>query len=152
MCQERGSRRGYLEDVEGSWSETWRTWSFLMSWMMFFFTLRKIPWTFCSDVLIRIVPGVFRVHWGFLTGDMEDMVLPDIMNDFFSLKKIPWKFHVDILIEVSVQDPQCLQITPILDYHSGHTSNIKDINNKTYRVSFVGSNIVIYDIRYDPLL
>ena len=33
------SRRGgqeerYLEDVEGSWQETWRTWSFLTSWIM----------------------------------------------------------------------------------------------------------------------
>ena len=29
--QEGGSRRGYLEDVEGSSPETWRTWLFLTS-------------------------------------------------------------------------------------------------------------------------
>ena len=28
-----GSRRGYLEDVEGSWPETWRTGSSLALWM-----------------------------------------------------------------------------------------------------------------------
>ena len=33
----RGGQEGmYLEDVEGSWPETWRTWLFLRSWMMFF--------------------------------------------------------------------------------------------------------------------
>ena len=30
-----GHERGYLENVEGSWSETWRKGSSLMSWMMF---------------------------------------------------------------------------------------------------------------------
>ena len=31
-----GQEGGYLEDVEGSSPETWRTWLFLTSWMMFF--------------------------------------------------------------------------------------------------------------------
>ena len=32
-----GLRRGDLEVVEGTWPETWRTWSSLMSWMTFFY-------------------------------------------------------------------------------------------------------------------
>ena len=27
--------------------------------------------------------GVLGGHWGFLTGDMEDRVIPDVMNDVF---------------------------------------------------------------------
>ena len=30
-----------------------------------------------------VTKGVFGGCWGFLTGDMEDMVIPDIMNDVF---------------------------------------------------------------------
>ena len=32
---------------------------------------------------------------GFLTGDMEDLVISDVMND---VRKIPWKFCDDIFI------------------------------------------------------
>ena len=49
-----GPSWGYLEDIEGSWPETWRTGSFFTSWMMFF-TQRKIPWKFCVDISIRSV-------------------------------------------------------------------------------------------------
>ena len=80
------SRRGYLEDIEGSWLEKWRTWSFLTSWLMFF-TLRNIPWKFCVDISIRSVPrrgrsksGVLGGCWRFLTGDMDERVIPDVMN------------------------------------------------------------------------
>ena len=31
--------------------------------------------------------GVLGGHWGFLTGDMEDRVIPDIMNDVFYPKE-----------------------------------------------------------------
>ena len=34
--------------------------------------------------------GVLGGHWGFLTGDMEDRVIPDVMNGvFFTPRKIP---------------------------------------------------------------
>ena len=34
--------------------------------------------------------GVIGGHSGFLTGNMEDMVIPDVMNDvFFTPRKIP---------------------------------------------------------------
>ena len=34
--------------------------------------------------------GVLGGHLGFLTGDMENMVIPDIMNDvFYPKEKIP---------------------------------------------------------------
>ena len=57
MCQERRSRRGYLEDVEGSWSETWRTGSSMMS-RRIFFTPRKIPWNFLFDIFFRSLSGM----------------------------------------------------------------------------------------------
>ena len=28
--------------------------------------------------------GVLGGHWGFLTDDMEELVIPDVMNDVFS--------------------------------------------------------------------
>ena len=52
----RGKEGGFLEDIEGSWLETWRTWSFLMSWMIFF-TPRKIPWKFRVDISIESASG-----------------------------------------------------------------------------------------------
>ena len=35
---------------------------------------------------------------GSLTGDMEDLVITDVMNDVFTPWKIPLKFCVDIFI------------------------------------------------------
>ena len=32
-----GQEGGYLEDIDDSWPETWRKWSSLMLWMMFFY-------------------------------------------------------------------------------------------------------------------
>ena len=44
--------------------------------------------------------GLLGGHWGFLTGDLDDMVIPDIMNDvLLTPRKIPWKFYVDISME-----------------------------------------------------
>ena len=101
-CLKKGGQEGgYLEDVEGSWPETWRTCSFMMSWMMFFI-LRKIPWKVCVYILIRSVsrrggheewylediegswPETWRT-WLFLTSWMM----------FFTPMNIPWKFCVD---------------------------------------------------------
>ena len=43
-----GQEGGYLEDIEGSWPETWRTRLFLTSWMTFFYpkenTLKVSCW------------------------------------------------------------------------------------------------------------
>ena len=91
IVSERGGQEGgYLEDVEGSWLEICMTGSFLTLWMIFF-TLRKIPWTFRVDIRIGSVSGrggsrrgVLGGHWGFLNRPMEDIVIPDAMNDFFS--------------------------------------------------------------------
>ena len=97
MCQEGG----YLEDVEGSWPDPWRTLSFLMSWMMFFYPKFFYPWKFCVDISIISVSG---------RGGQEGWYLEDIEGSwpetwrtrlfltswmmFFTPRKIPWKFHV----------------------------------------------------------
>ena len=56
---------GYLEDIEGSWPETWRTESFLTSWIIFF-TPRKIPWKFRVDISIRSVSRMGGQEGGYL--------------------------------------------------------------------------------------
>ena len=88
-CQEGG----YLEDIEGSWPETWRTGLFLTSWMVFFYpkedTLKISCW-YLNQKCVRkggSRRGVLGGRWGFLTGDMEDMVIPDVINDVFYPKK-----------------------------------------------------------------
>ena len=58
-----GQEGGYLKEVEGSWLETWRTGSPMMSC---FFTLRMIPWKFCVDIYIRIVSGRGGQERGYL--------------------------------------------------------------------------------------
>ena len=43
--------------------------------------------------------GVLGERWGFLIGNLEDRVIPDVMNDVFCTpRKIPGKFCVDISI------------------------------------------------------
>ena len=96
--------RGYLEDIDGSWQETWRTGSSWMSWMVFF-TLRKIPRKFCVDILIRSVSG----RGGQEEGTWMTLWVPDWRHGgqshswrhewcSFTPRKIPWKFRVDISI------------------------------------------------------
>ena len=52
-----------------------------------------VPWTFHVDILIKRVWGrgvkkeVLAGPWGFLTGDMEDRVIPDIMIVVFYPKE-----------------------------------------------------------------
>ena len=105
MCVRKGgSRTEVLEDVECSWSETWRTGSSLISWMMFF-TLRKIPWKLAVDISIRSVSGM-GVQEGAYLEDVEGFWLETYRTGsflmsgmmFFTQSKIPWKFCVDILI------------------------------------------------------
>ena len=61
---------------------------------------RKIPWKFCVDMSIGSVSGrgVLGRRWGFLTRDMEDVVVPDDMNDVFypkesTLKILCWNLY-----------------------------------------------------------
>merc|ERR1712219_31212 len=45
--------------------------------------------------------GVLGGRWGFLTGDLEDMVIPDIMNDvYLPLRRYPENFMLISLLEV----------------------------------------------------
>ena len=70
-----------------------------------FFTLRKIPWKSCVDILISSVSGRGSQEGGYL----EALRVPDRRHGghgyswchelcFFTLRKIPWKFCVDISI------------------------------------------------------
>ena len=43
--------------------------------------------------------GVLGGHWGFLTGEMEDRVIPDVINHFFPPWKIPLKCCANIFNE-----------------------------------------------------
>ena len=63
-----GSRRGYLEDIEGSWSETWRTWLFLMSWMMFLYSKEDTQKVLCWYLYWKYVR-----KGGSKRGDLEDI-------------------------------------------------------------------------------
>ena len=96
--------RGYLEDIDGSWQETWRTGSSWMSWMVFF-TLRKIPRKFCVDILIRSMSG----RGGQEGGTWRTLRVPDQRHGWqghfwlhewcsFTLRNIPWKLGDDISI------------------------------------------------------
>ena len=45
--------------------------------------------------------GVLGGHWGFLTGDMEDRVIPDVMNDVhLAQERCPENFVPISLLEV----------------------------------------------------
>ena len=101
----RGVKKGgYLEDIEGSWLETWRTGSFLTSWMMFFYpmedTLKISCWYFNYNCVrkggqkgeyLEDVEGSWPETWR-----IESFLMSWRM--FFTLKKIPWKFRVDIFM------------------------------------------------------
>ena len=88
VCQEMGVKNGgtwrmlrVLDRSYGSHGNSWHH-----EWC--FFTPRKTPWKLCVDISIRSVSrrrgsrrGVHGGYWGFLTRDMEDMVILDTMDD-----------------------------------------------------------------------
>ena len=63
-----GQEGGYLEDIEGSWSETWRTWLFLMSWMMFLYSKEDTQKVLCWYLYWKYVR-----KGGSRRGDLEDI-------------------------------------------------------------------------------
>ena len=107
MWQEVGGQDGgNLEDIEGTCPEKWMTGSVLMSWMMFFFAQRKLPWTFGADISIGSVSWRGGVKKG---GTWRTMRVPDQRHGWqshswchewcsFTSRKITWKFCVDISI------------------------------------------------------
>ena len=85
-----GQKGRYLEDIEGSSSEILRSWSSLTSSIQFF------PQGIFPENFIFICLFEVCQEWGGREDnnlkdiDMEDMVIPDIMNYvFFTLRKIP---------------------------------------------------------------
>ena len=87
VCQERvGQEGGDLEDIQGSWRETWRTGSSLMSWMMFFYPkeyiLKKLCWYVCGKYVRKggSKREVFWECWGFQTKDIVERVIHDVID------------------------------------------------------------------------
>ena len=84
-----GQEGGYLEDVGGSWPETWRTGSFLTSWMMLFYPKEDTLKILCLYLNGKCVRkgvsrrGVIGGQWGLLTRQMDDRVTPDFKKDIF---------------------------------------------------------------------
>ena len=58
-----GQEGGDLEDVEGSWPETWRTWLFLTSSMMFFLPQWTYPENFMLICLLKVCQERGVLHW-----------------------------------------------------------------------------------------
>ena len=88
---ERCQEGEYFEDIEGSWLETWRTWSFLTSWMVFF-TPRKIPWKFCIDIPIRSVSG----------GESRRVQMEDVEGSW----RETWKTGSSLMTWMTLGDPK----------------------------------------------
>ena len=82
-----GQEGGYSADIECSCLETWLTGSFLMSGMMIYYpeehTLKISCWYLNWKCVRKGVSrrGVLGGCWGFLTRDMADRVIPDVMKD-----------------------------------------------------------------------
>ena len=75
-----GSGRGahevwYLEEVEGSRSETWMTGSSLMSWMILF-----CPQEYSQKIHVYIFIRSVSGRGYFLTGDLEDRVIIEVID------------------------------------------------------------------------
>ena len=88
-----GLGREYLEDVDGSWPETWMTGSFLMSWMMFFYPKEDM-----LEVGLEwgVFMGVLGGNWLFLTADLEDRVTQNVIDDKIltqgDILKVLWSY------------------------------------------------------------
>ena len=100
-----GQEWGYLEDVESSWLETWRTESSLKSWMTFFDPKIKYSERFMLISLLEVCQ-----EWGVKNGGtLRTLRVPDQrlggqghpwchVWSCLTPRKIPWKFHGDIFI------------------------------------------------------
>ena len=77
-----GQEDGHFEDIEGSWLETLRKRSSLMSWMILFDPLKIL----CLFLYLKCVEngrsrrGLLGGHCGFLTTDLEERVILDFMD------------------------------------------------------------------------
>ena len=98
VCQEGGSKRGYLEDIEWSWLETWMKESFLTSRRIFFYpnegTLKFLCWYPNSKCVRKggSRRGDLGGRCGFLK--METwMSWSFLMSWMMFFRKIPWKFN-----------------------------------------------------------
>ena len=102
-----GPSWGYLDNVEGSWQDTWRTGSFSMSWMTLFCPKEDTLKVSCWYLYYKCVKnggsflGVLGGHWGFLTRNLEDRVILYVMNELvWPKRRYPESFMLMSLLEV----------------------------------------------------
>ena len=100
-----GHEWGYLEDAEGSWSETWRAGSFLTSWIMFFYPKEDTLKISCWYLNWKCVRkggsrrGVLGGCWGVPDRRLGGQGHPWCHGwPCLTTRKILWKFYVDIFI------------------------------------------------------
>ena len=83
VCQEGGVKKCSTWKTLGVPDQRhgWQGYSWCHEWCSF--TPRKVPWNIFVDISIGSVSkrGVLGVRWGFLTGDMEDGVILEAMED-----------------------------------------------------------------------
>ena len=139
VCQEWE----YFEDIEGSWQETWRTGSSLMSWMTLFDpeSLQNIMSLAQLEVCQEpsfLNGGTWRmmmVPERRLQGQVHQWcyVLP-----CFTPRKIPVKFHVDIFIR-----SLSIMVGPSWGY-------LEDIDGSWQKNLRTGSSLMSWMTLFDP--
>ena len=83
---------GYLENIEGYWLEAWWTWLFFMLWIILLYPKEDTLKVWCWYLYYKCIRnlgsrrGVLGGCWGFLTGELQDMVISDVMDDLI----LPW--------------------------------------------------------------
>ena len=76
-----------LMDIERSWPDTWWLWSFLMPCFILYYPKENILKVLCWHLYWKCVKsdgsrmGALGGYWGFLTGDLEDLISPDVIGD-----------------------------------------------------------------------
>ena len=124
MCQERG----YLEDVEGSWPETWRTWLFLTSWMMFFYP--KVSWCRTWRTGSSLTTWMTLSSMSPVKNTQHPPSTPLLDPPFLGVKKHhSWHQEQSCPPCLRSGSLNVLQVPPYLTTPSWHTSNW-DVNMK----------------------
>ena len=107
VCQEGGSRRGVLGGRWGFLTEHMEDRVIPDVMNHVFLPKGRYPEDFMPISQLELCQeggprmGVLGGRWGFLTGDMEDRVIPDVMNDvYLSQRRYPENFELISQLEV----------------------------------------------------